>query len=58
MESQEVLTLRAMSWERAKGELHAMLATYWPAPPGEADSARQEMVERVRNFFAEIEENL
>ena len=30
MESPEVLTMRAMAWQRAKGELQALLATYWP----------------------------
>lgn len=58
MESHEVLTLRAMAWERAKGELQAMLATYWPAPRGEADTSRGEMVERVRDFVDEVEENM
>ena len=57
MESHEVLTLRAMAWERAKGELQAMLATYWPSP-GEDNTARSEMVERVRDFVAAVEENL
>jgi len=57
MESHEVLTLRAMAWERAKGELQAMLATYWPSP-GDGDTARSEMQERVRDFIASVEENL
>jgi len=56
MESHEVLTLRAMAWERAKGELRAMLATYWPSPAG--DSARDEMEERVRDFISDIDENI
>ena len=46
-----------MAWERAKGELQAMLATYWPSP-GEGDTARSEMQERVRDFIANVEENL
>lgn len=54
MESHEVLTLRAMAWERAKGELNAMLATYWPSVGNDGDTARTEMIERVRNFVAEI----
>lgn len=56
MESHEVLTLRAMAWERAKGVLNAMLATYWPTPGD--DTARDDMVERVRDFIALVEENL
>jgi hypothetical protein len=58
MESHEVLTLRAMAWERAKGELNAMLATYWPSVGSDGETARTEMIERVRNFVAEVEENL
>ena len=57
MESHEVLTLRAMAWERAKGELNAVLATYWPSP-GEQDTARAEMVERVRAFVEDVEANI
>lgn len=57
MESHEVLTLRAMAWERAKGELRAMLATYWPTP-GIDDTTRAEMDERIRNFIAEVDENI
>lgn len=49
MESQEVLTMRAMAWERAKGELNAVLATYWPSVGSDGDTARMEMIERVRN---------
>ena len=29
-ESKEILTLRQMSWQRAKGELNALLHTFWP----------------------------
>ena len=58
IESHEVLTLRAMAWERAKGELNAMLATYWPSVGGDDSTARTEMIERVRDFVAEVEESL
>ena len=57
MESHEVLTLRAMAWERAKGELNAMLATYWPSP-ADGDTARAEMVERVHSFINDVDENI
>jgi hypothetical protein len=57
MESHEVLTLRAMAWERAKGELNAMLATYWPSP-ADGETARAEMAERVRNFIADVDESI
>ena len=65
MESNEVLTLRAMAWQRAKGELHAMLATYWPiigvAGAGSERrvlSTEHDVRERVREFIADVEENL
>jgi hypothetical protein len=65
MESNEVLTMRAMAWQRAKGELNAMLATYWPdagfvATGGMAGapSSLQDMQDRVRTFVADVEENL
>lgn len=55
----EVLTLRAMALERAKGELNAMLTTYWPSAPADGDNTtRSEMVERVKAFIADVEENM
>ena len=65
MESPEVLTMRAMAWQRAKGELQAMLATY-QAPSGslgaggpeQEASAEREMSEHVRNFIAVVEGTL
>lgn len=65
MESPEVLTMHAMSWQRAKGELHAMLATYWPVVgglgaggPEQAASAEHDLRECVRDFIATVEEKL
>jgi len=61
MESREVLTLRLMAWERAKGELRAMLATYWPTPSVHHDPetlARDPMVKRVEGFIAAVEREL
>lgn len=57
METYEVLTMRAMAWARAKGELNAMLATYWPEL-SEGDTARAEMEERVRHFIVDVDENI
>jgi hypothetical protein len=40
-------------------ELNAMLATYWPSVGSDdVGTARMEMIERVRNFVAEVEENI
>lgn len=62
MPSNEILTLRAMAWQRAKGELQAMIATYQvPAGsvgaggPEQAETMRDAMTERVRAFIAEID---
>ena len=65
MESTEVLTMRAMAWQRAKGELNAMLATYRPVsgtvggggPEAETESLEQ-MQQRVLSFIAEVERTL
>ena len=61
MESREVLTLRLMRWKRAKGELRAMVATYWPTPSVHHDPetlARDPMVKRVEAFIANVEREL
>ena len=61
MESREVLTLRLMAWERAKGELRAMAATYWPSlssHQGVETVARDVMVQRVESFIANVEREL
>jgi hypothetical protein len=62
MESNEVLTLRAMAWQRAKGELNAMLATYRPVSgslgaggPEQAIDEMQTMQARVLQFVADVE---
>ena len=50
-----------MAWERAKGELRAMVATYWPTPSVHHDPetlARDPMVKRVEAFIANVEQEL
>ena len=59
-ESTEILTMRAMAWERAKGELLAYLQTFWPsyAPGGkQLDNGFKEADERIEAFIKEFEEN-
>jgi len=61
MESREVLTLRLMAWERAKGELRAMLVTYWPAPAVDDDPetvACESMRKRVEAFIGAVAADL
>ena len=43
-----------MAWERAKGELNAMLATYWPQQGESGEAAREDMTERLRDFISEV----
>lgn len=59
-ESNEILTLRQMAWQRAKGELLAYLETYWPsyAPGGkELDNGFEEAHERIHAFIKDFEDN-
>jgi hypothetical protein len=62
MESNEVLTMRAMAWQRAKGELNAMLATYRPVSgsvgaggPEHAIDEMHGMQALVRSFIESVE---
>jgi hypothetical protein len=57
--------MRAMAWQRAKGELNAMLATYRPVSgslgaggPEAAIDQLQDMRDRVRSFIAGVDEKL
>lgn len=62
MESLEIQTMRAMSWERAKGELNAMLATYYPLAgslgaggPDQAAASADEVRGHVEAFIGHID---
>jgi hypothetical protein len=60
LESNEMLTLRAMAWERAKGELRAYLETFWPkyAPSGqEIDNGFESANARIEAFIRDFEDN-
>lgn len=45
-ESKEILTMRAQAWARAKGELEAVLNSYW----SEDDAGRKEF-KKVDKLF-------
>lgn len=49
-DSKELKTLRYMEWERAKGSLNAILASYWTT--GQQDF--QELKDLVGNFIDEF----
>jgi len=58
-ESNEILTLRAMAWERAKGELGAYLQTFWPqfASNGrQLDNGFNVADEKINNFIKDFED--
>ena len=50
-DSKEIRTLRAMAWRRAKGELYAMLDTFW------VDDNFTKLSLLVDNFIEEVEDN-
>ena len=60
MESNEMLTLRAMAWERAKGELLAYLQTYWPSYNARGEkipNGFEEADERIKAFIKDFQDN-
>jgi hypothetical protein len=50
MDSQEIITMRYMEWERAKGSLRAILASYWDLPPDEWDELDLRIAEFITEF--------
>ena len=57
-ESLEMMTtMRAMAWQRAKGELRSMYATYWHHPqPGRCESETYEDFSAVvEDFITKVE---
>lgn len=59
-ESDEIKTMRAMSWERAKGELNAYLQTFWSSylPNGEKrENGFEADSKRIEDFIRDMEDN-
>ena len=51
-----LLTMRMASWERAKGELHALLRTYW-TDWGKTDFPESEEPQKmIEDFIRRMEE--
>lgn len=50
-ESKEIRSMRYMAWERAKGEMRSMLATFW----GSNNSSHDKLDEAMKEFIAKIE---
>jgi len=60
MTEETILTMRAMAWERAKGELGCYLATYWPrwdAGGKKLDNGYEQARERIEAFIKDFEAN-
>ena len=58
MSDKTVLTLRAQAWARAKGELGAVLATYWPEWTGRNEKVPngfEEMQARIQAFIEDVD---
>jgi len=51
-ESKEILTMRAMAWERAKGELRAYLQTYWS---GNEEATYEKADAKIEAFIEDFE---
>jgi len=49
-ESRELRALRAMAWERAKGELYAMLHTYYGS-----NASHARMLELIEDLIDKVE---
>jgi hypothetical protein len=57
-EGREILIQRAMSWQRAKGELLALLETYWsdyPSSHPQYTDDYEQAETRIHNFIADFE---
>jgi hypothetical protein len=48
-------TLRTQAWQRAKGELQAVLETYWDASVHGKDAKFQKMKAAIESFVDEVE---
>jgi len=59
-EERVVKTLRAMAWQRAKGELNAYLDTFWPSygrNGQEIDNGFEDAKARIDAFIKDFEDN-
>jgi hypothetical protein len=53
-------SMRLMAWERAKGELRGILATYWPSyySGKEVDEGFDSVNARIQQFIEELDDLL
>lgn len=49
--------LRAQAWERAKGELQAVLATYYSSIIAGDEAKFESMLAATSNFISEVDDN-
>jgi hypothetical protein len=60
MDERTLKTLRAMAWQRAKGELQAYLETFWPSYDRHGEKIENGFVEanqRIKDFIKDFEDN-
>lgn len=60
MDEMMMKTLRAMAWQRAKGELLSYLETFWPKynkDGKEIDQGFDEANIRITNFIKDFDDN-
>ena len=50
------VVLRSMAWERAKGELHSMLQTFWEEPGDENYTQLNTMDDKITTFIKAMDE--
>ena len=59
-EEKMMKTLRAMAWQRAKGELYAYLETFWPAYGRDGkkiENGFEDTKARIDAFIKDFEDN-
>lgn len=49
--------LRQMAWERAKGELKAMLCTFWHGDKGAGGDGFEKLNDEVNTFIKKVEDD-
>jgi len=60
MDEMMLKTLRAMAWQRAKGELQSYLETYWPKynrNGDKIDNGFEDAQTRINAFISDFEDN-
>ena len=60
-ESKEMLSMRRMQWKRARGEVEAVLETFWPEydrDGKEIDNCFNNINSIIKTFIKDMDDNL